>query len=91
MAKRRRSSKRSFGSTERYTVVGPPRWKRGHYTSKSAALKAGHACSTQFPNAVCRVEYGLPGMQQTIAECNRNECYTVGGMGKRRRRKARRK
>jgi hypothetical protein len=88
MAKRRRK-KSAFGSTERYTVVGPPRWRRSVHTSKSAAIDAGHACSKQFPNAVCRVEHGLPGMQRTIAECNRNECYQVSGIG-RRRRKARR-
>lgn len=92
MGAKRRSNvpKHLRGASERYTVVGPPRWRRGHYTSKSAAMKAGHDCSTQFPNAICRVEEGLPGMQRTIAECNRNECYNVSGMGKRRRRKARR-
>lgn len=91
MAKRRRK-KRAFGSTERYVVVGPARWRRSLHTSKSAAMKAGHDCSKQFPNAVCRVEHGLPGMQTTIAECNRSECYQVGGgVGRRkRRRKARR-
>lgn len=89
MAKRRR--KKSLGSTERYIVSGPARYKRSHHTSYDAAIKAGHKCSQQFPNAVCRVERGLPGLQKTVAECNRNECWKVSSaMGKRRRRKARR-
>jgi hypothetical protein len=75
------------GAPDRFTVVGPPRWRRSLHTSKAAALKAGHDCSKQFPNAVCRVEEGLPGMQRTIAECNRNECYQVASFGKRKRRK----
>lgn len=89
MAKRH---KKSLGSSERYVVTGPAKWKRSFHTSHSAAMTAGAQCSKQFPNAVCRVEHGLPGMQKTIAECNRNECWKVSGaMGKRRRRKARRK
>ena len=86
MAKRRRK-KRAFGSAERFVVSGPARYKRSLHTSESAALKAGHACSKQFPNAVCKIERGLPGMQQLVAECNRNECYHTGGFGKRRRRR----
>lgn len=79
------------GSTERYTVKGPAHWRRSYHTSMDAAIKAGHKCSTQFPNAICRVEAGLPGMQRTIAECNRNECYQVSsGVGKRKRKSAKR-
>jgi len=90
MAKKRRR-KKSLGSSARYVVSGPARYRRSLHTSYEAAMKAGHACSKQFPNAVCRVEEGLPGLQRTVAECNRNECYQVGGGGVgRRRRKARR-
>ena len=80
------------GADDRYVVSGPAHWKRSFHTSESAAIAAGHKCSTQFPNAVCKVTKGLPGMQKTIAECNRNECWKLsGGVGKRRRRrKARR-
>lgn len=90
MAKHRR--RKSFGASDRYVVSGPTRWKRSFHTSFDAALKAGHTCSKQFPNAVCKVEHGLPGLQKTVAECNRNECWKVSSaMGKRRRRwKARR-
>jgi hypothetical protein len=80
------------GSDDRFVVSGPPGWPRSLHASESAALTAGHKCSTKFPNAVCKVTKGLPGMQKTVAECNRNECWkTGGGVGKRRRRrKARR-
>jgi len=88
-AKRRKQvPKHLRGADERYVVTGPARWRRSLHTAKSDAMKAGHNCSKQFPNAVCRVERGLPGMQKTIAECNRNECYQVGGgVGRRKRRK----
>jgi hypothetical protein len=91
MAKRRKK-KRSFGASERYTVSGPPRWKRSFHTSYDAAVKAGHACSRQFPTEVCRVETGLPGLQRTLTACYRNECERVADFGKRKRkrRKARR-
>jgi hypothetical protein len=76
-AKRR---KKPFGSADdRYVVSGPARWPRSFHTSKTAALAAGHACSAKFPDAICKVAYGLPGMQKTVAECNRNECWNVGG------------
>lgn len=85
MANRR---KKSLGSSERYIVSGPDRYRRSFHKSYDAAMKAGHACSRQFPNAVCRVEEGLPGMQRVVAECNRNECYAAGGgVGRRRRRR----
>jgi hypothetical protein len=86
MAKRRRK-KSSFGNSERYVVSGPAYWKRSFHTTENAALAAGHQCSKQFPNAVCKVTHGLPGMQKTIAECNRNECYRVAGLGKRKRKR----
>lgn len=89
MAKRRRK-KSAFGSSDRFVVSGPAHYKRSYHTSESAALAAGHKCSKQFPNAICKVTHGLPGMQKTIAECNRNECWRTGSLGKRRRRKARR-
>lgn len=91
-SKTKRRRKKFLGSSERYVVSGPARWKRSLHASYDAAIKAGHACSKQFPNAVCRVEHGLPGLQRTVAECNRNECYKVSDMGRRkRRRKARRR
>ena len=83
--RKREKRKKSLGSSDRFVVSGPARYKRSFHASESAALKAGHACSRQFPNAVCRVERGLPGMQQLVAECNRNECDRVGGFGKRRK------
>lgn len=80
------------GVDDRFVVSGPSRWKRSFHTSYDAAMKSGKKCSKQFPNAVCKVEKGLPGMQRTIAECNRDECWKVSGsMGRRRRRKTRRK
>jgi hypothetical protein len=82
MAKRRKKT-RGLGSADRYVVSGPARWPRSFHTSKTAALAAGHACSTKFPNAICKVTYGLPGMQKTVAECNRSECWNVsGGVGR---------
>lgn len=92
MAKKRSKKRRSsIGSSDRFVVSGPPRWRRSVHTSYNAAIQSGHKCSRDFPNAVCRVEQGLPGMQRTVAECNRNECYQLGGgVGRRRRRKARR-
>jgi hypothetical protein len=87
--KRKRRKKSQFGSAERYVVSGPARWPRSFHTSKTAALDAGHACSKKFPDAICKVTYGLPGMQKTVAECNRNECWAVSGsVGRRRRRKS---
>lgn len=93
MAKRKRSKKRRMlGSSDRYVVSGPATWRRSVHTSKSAALDQAKACSKKHPNAICKVTEGLPGLQRTVAECNRSECYNVsGGVGKRRRRrKARR-
>jgi hypothetical protein len=88
MAKKRRRRKSLGSSSGRFVVSGPSGYRRSLHKSYSAAMDAGHACSRQFPNAVCRVEEGLPGMQRTIAECNRNECYNVGGgVGRRRRRR----
>lgn len=88
MAKKRRRKRRALGSSERYIVSGPARWKRSFHTSYDAAMKAGRKCSEQFPNAVCRVEHGLPGLQKTVAECNRNDCWKVNnGVGRRRRRR----
>jgi len=81
MAKRRR--KKSLGSSDRFVVSGPAHWKRSFHNSESAALAAGHKCSKQFPNAICKVTHGLPGMQKVVAECNRNECWSTGGLGKR--------
>jgi len=94
MAKRKSSRRRrkNLGSSDRFVVSGPATWRRSVHTTKSAAVDQAKACSKRHPNAICKVTEGLPGMQRTIAECNRSECYAVsGGMGKRRRRrKARR-
>ncbi len=91
MAKRKR--RRSLrGSEDRYVVSGPATWRRSLHTSKSAAVDQAKACSKKHPNAVYKVTQGLPGLQRTVAECNRSECWSAdGGVGKRRRRrKARR-
>jgi hypothetical protein len=90
----KKRTKRSLGRASttrtRYVVDGPSNWKRTFHKSYDAAMKAAQSCSTKHPNAVCRVETGLPGAEHTVAECNRNECYGVsGGMGRRRRRKGR--
>lgn len=79
---------------ERFTVKGPARWRRSVHTSMESAMAQAKVCSTQFPNAVCRVERGLPGLQKVVAECNRNECARVGtalGRSKRKRRRRKRR
>lgn len=92
MARTKQKRRKNLNGTERYIVSGPARWKRSFHTSHAAAMKAGHKCSQQFPNAICKVEVGLPGLQRVVAECNRNDCWQVNGFGKRkRRRKAQRK
>jgi len=92
MAKRKKRRRTLRGSSDRFVVSGPATWRRSVHTTKSAALDQAKACSKKHPNAVCRVTEGLPGLQRTVAECNRSECYAVGGgVGRRRRRrKARR-
>lgn len=83
MAKKRRRKKSLGSSSGRFVVSGPSGYRRSLHKSYDAAMSAGHACSRKFPNGVCRVEEGLPGMQRIVAECNRNECYSAsGGMGK---------
>jgi hypothetical protein len=78
------------GAGGRYVVSGPPGWRRSLHASKQAALEQAKACSKKHPNAVCKVAEGLPGLQKTVAECNRNECWLVdGALGKRRRRRRR--
>ncbi len=86
--KRRRSLR---GTDDRYVVSGPAHWRRSQHTTKSAAIDRAKECSKKHPNAICKVTQGLPGMQTTVAECNRSECWQAGGgVGKRRRRKGRR-
>ncbi len=84
--KRPRTGRMLGAGTEHYVVSGPQRWKRSVHTSKTAALKSARTCARQFPNAVCKVTEGLPGMQRLVAECNRDDCDMVSGFGKRRRR-----
>lgn len=77
--------------SQRYVVHGPVRWKRSLHSSLPAALHAAHACSAAFPNAICKIEQGLPGMQRVTHECNRRECWTVGaGLGRGRHKKSKR-
>ena len=79
-------------ASDRYVVAGPTRWRRTFHSSIDAALTSAKRCSKQFPNAVCTVNEGLPGLQRVVAECNRDECWRASSaMGRRRkRRKARR-
>jgi hypothetical protein len=74
-------------SAERFVVGGPPRWRRTFHTSSAAAVESAQRCSRQFPNAVCTISEGLPGLQRVVAECNRDECYRVASLNARRRRK----
>ncbi len=91
MAKKKKRRRSLRGSEDRYVVSGPATWRRSLHTTKNAAIDQAKACSKKHPNAVCKVTQGLPGLQRTVAECNRSECWQAGGsMGKRRRRKARR-
>jgi len=81
-----------MSSPDRYIVSGPTRWKRSFHTSIDAALTSAKRCSKQFPNAVCAVTEGLPGLQRVVAECNRDECWRAANLSaRRRRRKARRR
>lgn len=91
-AERDRKAAEQLGSSDRFVVRGPASWPSSFHTAKRDAIAKAQACSKKHPNAICKVTQGLPGMQKTIAECNRNECWTVSGsVGKRRRKKARRK
>ncbi len=73
---------------DRFVVSCPTTWPRSFHKNKSDAMAKAQACSKKHPNAICKVTQGLPGMQKTIAECNRNECWNAsGGVGKRRRRR----
>jgi hypothetical protein len=78
-------------ASDRFIVSGPARWRRSFHTSVDAALTSAKRCSEQFPNSICTVSEGLPGLQHVIAECNRNECYSALGAAKRRRRTKKRR